>query len=43
MRYGLENDAHAPPQFRVNGVLQNIPEFWKAFNADPPGPVLTIW
>ncbi|MDR3692517.1 MAG: M13 family metallopeptidase [Fimbriimonas sp.] len=43
MRFGLENDSHAPPRFRVNGVVQNIPEFWKAFNVDPPGPVLTIW
>lgn len=43
MRYGLENDAHSPPQFRVNGVLQNMPEFWKAFNSEPPGPVLSIW
>ncbi len=43
LRLGLETDAHAPPQFRVKGVLQNMPEFWKAFHSAPPISHLTIW
>ena len=25
-------DVHAPAQYRINGPLANIPEFYKAFN-----------
>ena len=28
-------DDHAPPKWRVNGVLSNIPEFYEAFNVKP--------
>ena len=28
-------DVHAPAQFRINGPLSNIPEFYKAFNVKP--------
>ena len=25
-------DPHSPPEFRVNGVLSNLNEFYEAFN-----------
>ena len=28
-------DVHAPAQYRINGPLANIPEFYKAFNIKP--------
>jgi putative endopeptidase len=28
-------DVHAPAQFRINGPLSNIPEFYKTFNVKP--------
>ena len=28
----IMTDVHAPAQFRINGPLSNIPEFYKAFN-----------
>ncbi len=28
----IMSDVHAPAQFRINGPLANIPEFYKAFN-----------
>lgn len=28
-------DVHSPAQFRINGPLMNIPEFYKAFNIKP--------
>jgi predicted metalloendopeptidase len=31
----LATDPHSPPKFRVNGVVQNIPEFAKAFQCKP--------
>ena len=42
-RMTLESDPHAPPEFRVNGVLQNCPEFYKAFHVAPPKTQLRIW
>ncbi len=39
----VESDPHAPPQVRVKGVLQNMPEFWKAFHLKPPLTPNTIW
>ena len=31
----IMTDVHAPAQFRINGPLINIPEFYKAFNVKP--------
>ena len=28
----LATDPHSPPEFRVNGVLKNLPEFHAAFD-----------
>lgn len=39
----IASDPHAPPQIRVKGVLQNMPEFWKAFHSQPPKSLNTIW
>jgi putative endopeptidase len=34
-RLQIANDPHSPRQFRVNGVVRNIPEFYEAFNVRP--------
>lgn len=31
----LKSDPHAPPQYRVNGVVTNVPAFYKAFGVRP--------
>jgi predicted metalloendopeptidase len=31
LRRLLKSGPHSPPQFRVNGPLSNLPEFWEAF------------
>jgi putative endopeptidase len=31
----IMTDVHSPAQYRVNGPLMNIPEFYKAFNIKP--------
>ncbi len=32
LRLQVQTDPHSPPEFRVNGVVQNMPEFQKAFS-----------
>ena len=32
LRIQVSTDPHSPSQFRVNGVVRNIPEFYTAFN-----------
>ncbi len=46
----LRDDVHSPGKFRVLGVLQNVPEFYKAFDVKPdskmylpPEQRATIW
>ncbi len=31
----LATDPHSPPEFRCNGVLRNLPEFYSAFGVKP--------
>lgn len=31
----IMSDVHSPAQFRINGPLMNVPEFYKAFNVKP--------
>ena len=31
----IATDPHSPPEFRVNGVTRNMPEFYKAFGVKP--------
>lgn len=35
LRMQVSTDPHSPRQFRVNGVVRNIPEFYEAFNVQP--------
>ncbi|MEM7081529.1 MAG: M13 family metallopeptidase, partial [Pseudomonadota bacterium] len=35
MRQRVGTDPHSPPQFRVNGVVRNVPEFYEAFDVKP--------
>merc|ERR1712110_433662 len=35
----LTTDPHSPNYFRVNGVLANIPEFWKTFDIPADSPL----
>jgi endothelin-converting enzyme/putative endopeptidase len=32
-------DPHSPPEYRINGVLLNMPEFEKAFGCQPGQPM----
>ena len=39
-RLGVRTDPHSPGRWRVNGVVQNMPEFQKAFNCKPGQPMV---
>ncbi len=50
MQMLLASDPHSPPEYRVNGVVPNIPAFYEAFNIDPqdklylaPAKRVKIW
>jgi putative endopeptidase len=38
-RLQVQTDPHSPPRFRVNGVVQNSPEFQKAFSCKAGQPM----
>jgi predicted metalloendopeptidase len=40
-RLQVSTDPHSPGRFRVNGVLQNMPEFQKAFSCQPGQPMVS--
>jgi putative endopeptidase len=39
MRRRIATDPHSPGRFRVNGVLANLSEFWKAFDVPEGSPM----
>jgi putative endopeptidase len=41
LRLQVSTDPHSPPQYRVNGVVQNSPEFQKAFSCKPSAPMVS--
>ncbi len=50
LRVQVSSDPHSPRDFRVNGVVRNIPEFYEAFNVKegdalylPPEKRVKIW
>jgi putative endopeptidase len=40
LRVIAQSNPHSPPQFRVNGVVSNMPEFQKAFNCKKGQPMV---
>jgi endothelin-converting enzyme/putative endopeptidase len=40
LRLQVQTDPHSPPEFRVNGVVKNMPEFQKAFSCKPAQPMV---
>jgi putative endopeptidase len=50
MRVRAQTDPHSPPEYRINGVVVNMPEFAKAFSCragqpmvNPPEKVCKVW
>jgi putative endopeptidase len=42
LRLQVQTDPHSPRQFRVNGVVQNMPEFGEAFGCKAGQPMMPI-
>jgi endothelin-converting enzyme/putative endopeptidase len=40
LRLQVQTDPHSPRQFRINGVVQNMPEFGQAFGCKPGQPMM---
>ncbi len=40
LRFQVQTDPHSPRQFRVNGVVQNMPEFGEAFHCKTGQPMM---
>ena len=34
-RQRVMTDPHSPEEFRANGIVRNVPEFYEAFNVQP--------
>jgi endothelin-converting enzyme/putative endopeptidase len=50
LRVRVVTDPHSPPQFRINGVVVNMPEFSHAFSCNagqpmtsPPEKICKVW
>jgi putative endopeptidase len=41
LRLRVQTDPHSPGKFRVNGVVQNMPEFEKAFSCNAGEPMVS--
>ncbi len=41
-RLQVQTNPHSPRKFRVNGVVQNIPEFGQAFGCKPGQPMMPV-
>jgi putative endopeptidase len=42
LRRQVQTNEHSPPKFRVNGVVENMPEFRKAFSCKPGQPMAPV-
>ncbi len=42
LRLQAQTDEHADRKYRVNGVVQNLPEFGKAFGCKPGQPMMPV-
>jgi len=42
LRLQVQTDPHSPRQFRANGVVQNMPEFGKAFGCKAGQPMMPV-
>ena len=42
LRTLVQTNEHSPPQFRVEGVVENMPEFQKAFSCKPGQPMAPV-
>jgi endothelin-converting enzyme/putative endopeptidase len=42
VRLQVQTDPHSPRQFRVNGVVQNMPEFGQAFGCKTGQPMIPV-
>lgn len=39
-RFRAQTDPHSPGNYRVNGTVSNMPEFWQAFSCKPGQPMV---
>jgi putative endopeptidase len=42
VRLQVQTDPHSPRQFRINGVVQNMPEFGEAFGCKPSQAMMPV-
>jgi predicted metalloendopeptidase len=42
LRLQVQTDPHSPRAFRINGVVQNMPEFGQAFGCKPGQPMMPV-
>ncbi len=42
LRLLVQTNEHSPPEFRVKGVVENMPEFQKAFSCKPGQPMAPV-